>query len=73
MYRLRFDVETISKATNEIIIISANRLRFDVETISKATTYGFLRGVDELRFDVETISKATVKPDNTHISSCGLM
>ena len=41
MYRLRFDVETINKAT----VISGNlrsvRLRFDVETINKAThTFG---------------------------------
>ena len=37
MYRLRFDVETISKATTRAEHIVRNVLRFDVETISKAT------------------------------------
>ena len=37
MYRLRFDVETISKATGFLISLSLQLLRFDVETISKAT------------------------------------
>ena len=37
MYRLRFDVETISKATYRSKRGSFLRLRFDVETISKAT------------------------------------
>ena len=37
MYRLRFDVETISKATILTNIRQTFRLRFDVETISKAT------------------------------------
>ena len=37
MYRLRFDVETISKATICHFSIPAYALRFDVETISKAT------------------------------------
>ena len=35
--RLRFDVETISKATKTKRTIVSNKLRFDVETISKAT------------------------------------
>ena len=34
---LRFDVETISKATSVRNMKSAYMLRFDVETISKAT------------------------------------
>ena len=34
---LRFDVETISKATPQISKRVAMQLRFDVETISKAT------------------------------------
>ena len=34
---LRFDVETISKATNTSKSANADALRFDVETISKAT------------------------------------
>ena len=38
MYRLRFDVETISKATALDTAGCALELRFDVETISKATT-----------------------------------
>ena len=40
MYRLRFDVETISKATIYRIVFFDWRLRFDVETISKATHSG---------------------------------
>ena len=36
---LRFDVETIYKATNAMIINTSARLRFDVETIYKATKY----------------------------------
>ena len=35
---LRFDVETISKATTPKESIKRVELRFDVETISKATT-----------------------------------
>ena len=38
MYRLRFDVETISKATQQLEQCFPAQLRFDVETISKATT-----------------------------------
>ena len=34
---LRFDVETISKATSYIEKTTTEELRFDVETISKAT------------------------------------
>ena len=34
---LRFDVETISKATQSVALACVSRLRFDVETISKAT------------------------------------
>ena len=34
---LRFDVETISKATDCTSILETFVLRFDVETISKAT------------------------------------
>ena len=37
MYRLRFDVETISKATGVNAFVRSSLLRFDVETISKAT------------------------------------
>ena len=37
MYMLRFDVETIYKATRRRNIITKIRLRFDVETIYKAT------------------------------------
>ena len=37
MYRLRFDVETISKATRLLFRLVPSELRFDVETISKAT------------------------------------
>ena len=36
---LRFDVETISKATTQLELNSCSELRFDVETISKATCY----------------------------------
>ena len=36
---LRFDVETISKATISLIAASLFWLRFDVETISKATNH----------------------------------
>ena len=36
---LRFDVETISKATFLSSIASTSELRFDVETISKATRW----------------------------------
>ena len=36
---LRFDVETISKATYKARRPSDSRLRFDVETISKATSF----------------------------------
>ena len=35
---LRFDVETISKATAVEMKLADGVLRFDVETISKATT-----------------------------------
>ena len=38
MYTLRFDVETIYKATKVAYRMSMFRLRFDVETIYKATT-----------------------------------
>ena len=34
---LRFDVETISKATGDWHLLNSLKLRFDVETISKAT------------------------------------
>lgn len=34
---LRFDVETISKATSVSVLVTISRLRFDVETINKAT------------------------------------
>ena len=34
---LRFDVETIYKATLKIEKVNQNQLRFDVETIYKAT------------------------------------
>ena len=37
MYKLRFDVETIYKATNKKIKLLIIVLRFDVETIYKAT------------------------------------
>ena len=37
MYKLRFDVETISKATPAVSMTIVLKLRFDVETISKAT------------------------------------
>ena len=37
MYMLRFDVETIYKATRAMITVSSSGLRFDVETIYKAT------------------------------------
>ena len=37
VHTLRFDVETISKATKRKVIQTMVRLRFDVETISKAT------------------------------------
>ena len=37
-HQLRFDVETISKATDVFGRQGANALRFDVETISKATS-----------------------------------
>ena len=37
MYRLRFDVETINKATVSLFSVAAILLRFDVETINKAT------------------------------------
>ena len=37
MYMLRFDVETISKATSIQLYYLEYKLRFDVETISKAT------------------------------------
>ena len=36
-HQLRFDVETISKATNSRKRRGRTMLRFDVETISKAT------------------------------------
>ena len=35
---LRFDVETIYKATNKTISGALSQLRFDVETIYKATS-----------------------------------
>ena len=34
---LRFDVETISKATSTLTEVGGSQLRFDGETISKAT------------------------------------
>ena len=37
---LRFDVETISKATSRKLERNDSMLRFDVETISKATQAG---------------------------------
>ena len=37
MYKLRFDVETIYKATQHSTLIKIQVLRFDVETIYKAT------------------------------------
>ena len=37
MYMLRFDVETISKATLTIIKNKLDKLRFDVETINEIT------------------------------------
>ena len=58
-YKLRFDVETISKATKYTNMVTIKALRFDVETISKATIGEETRPLLELRFDVETISKAT--------------
>ena len=38
MYKLRFDVETIYKATHNLLCDLLFWLRFDVETIYKATT-----------------------------------
>ena len=40
---LRFDVETIYKATNKESKIQTIKLRFDVETIYKATCKRFAR------------------------------
>ena len=56
---LRFDVETIYKATATFLFCSSAQLRFDVETIYKATSYRNQAHGKELRFDVETIYKAT--------------
>ena len=42
MYKLRFDVETINKATVIESDRSFSKLRFDVETINKATISCFI-------------------------------
>ena len=73
MYRLRFDVETISKATFGVKRLSCCSLRFDVETISKATLLRQNNYRTALRFDVETISKATLLVVLVKVSRCGLM
>ena len=56
---LRFDVETIYKATKAIKKWGNIELRFDVETIYKATVLAKRSPSGRLRFDVETIYKAT--------------
>ena len=70
---LRFDVETIYKATGGLLLLRPLLLRFDVETIYKATETDRARLVFLLRFDVETIYKATLFLDVIYRSSCGLM
>ena len=70
---MRFDVETISKATTGLAIAQTATLRFDVETISKATKFFENISVNPLRFDVETISKATAGQIVFLVSCCGLM
>ena len=70
---LRFDVETISKATMRAVKLTALKLRFDVETISKATDALKKYGHGQLRFDVETISKATKQKNYDNNKCCGLM
>ena len=73
MYKLRFDVETISKATRGVGLVLILTLRFDVETISKATKQHRDMVENMLRFDVETISKATPAVTRLPAVSCGLM
>ena len=70
---LRFDVETISKATFVLITKNVHKLRFDVETISKATLLIVAKQYMQLRFDVETISKATNNDVSGKAFGCGLM
>ena len=72
-HKLRFDVETISKATFLPDSQHRAQLRFDVETISKATHARNNGCVQPLRFDVETISKATVCFIFASSICCGLM
>ena len=70
---LRFDVETISKATCGDFTDMGTELRFDVETISKATHPIAISNPPLLRFDVETISKATYWRAKNAVTCCGLM
>ena len=70
---MRFDVETISKATETPSSRRSRKLRFDVETISKATIADAIADTSGLRFDVETISKATEILLIIQLPSCGLM
>ena len=70
---MRFDVETINKATVEGGRTFPPMLRFDVETINKATINWDIAWVAQLRFDVETINKATQIISNNIMFSCGLM
>ena len=70
---LRFDVETIYKATQSNIATRVFKLRFDVETIYKATLKPAFSRRARLRFDVETIYKATTYCLPTHQHGCGLM
>ena len=70
---LRFDVETINKATFLPFLLRFFGLRFDVETINKATFLPFLLRFFGLRFDVETINKATVDYVDLNVLRCGLM
>ena len=70
---LRFDVETIYKATVSMVLRLLSRLRFDVETIYKATREHHLILTISLRFDVETIYKATEMWKAIIGGCCGLM
>ena len=73
MYMLRFDVETIYKATVKSELAAITELRFDVETIYKATSSLTRLRTSALRFDVETIYKATPFVLSIFIVGCGLM
>ena len=70
---MRFDVETIYKATYVSFSIQMDVLRFDVETIYKATTRAEHIIGNMLRFDVETIYKATKINQLIRVRRCGLM